>query len=126
MYRKEKNTESVCDSSALGVKQMESILPAPNIARKLGPSFKRKTKRRYLIRSGFVLVSLVFSFMIFSPSSPLYSNDHDNHRLQGEPKSSISFAGKLNRRLLQDETGAEATTEGTIENKESTKAANAR
>lgn len=111
MHRKEKNNvpvSNVSDNSGLGVGEMKSLLPAPNITRKFGPNFRRKTKHRYLIRSGFVLVTMVFSFVVLSPSSPLYSNNNDNHRHEDGPESSIPLAGKLSRRLLNTELSTEA------------------
>ena len=115
MYRKEKNNipvGNVSDNSGLGVREMKSLLPAPNITRRFGPNFKRKSKPSYLIRSGFVLVTMAFAFVVLSPKSPLYSNGNDNHRHQGGPESSIPLAGKLGRKLLQDlPTSTEAVNE---------------
>ena len=103
MYRKEKKTISTDtgrDTPELGMEERNSLLPAPSVTRRHGLHFRRRTRGRYVIRSGFVLLSMALSFLFFSPRSPLYANDQDNHS---------PHEGNLNRKLLQSTEAATAT-----------------
>ena len=78
---------------------METSLPTPSVARTgYGPHFRRKRlQRRFIARSGFVLLTMVFAYILLSPSSPLSSPSDDNH----DP------AGEIHRKLLQAGTPKE-------------------
>lgn len=81
------------DETGLSTNDGKSLLPSPNTTRKHGIRSKRRTRHRYLIRSGCVFVSMIFSFFFFSPRSPLYSYGPDNQ--------SPAHDGNFNRKLLQ-------------------------
>ena len=92
-------TAVASDEPGLCTSDGMSLLPSPNTTRKHGIHFKRRTRHRYLIRSGCVLVSMIFSFFFFSPRSPLYAYGPDNQ--------SPAHDGNFNRKLLQT---SESTT----------------
>ena len=95
MYRKEKHTFPIAASSGTSEMDMgktKSLLPSPSVTRRPATYFRRKRRQGYLLRSVFVLLSMAFSFLVFSPRSPLYAND-DNH----SPHAA-------HRRLLQTES----------------------
>ena len=94
--RKENRTVASAISSdepGLSTNDGKSLLPLPSTTRKHGTRSKRRTRHRYLIRSGCVFVSMIFSFFFFSPRSPLYSYGPDNQ--------SPAHDGNFNRKLLQ-------------------------
>ena len=115
MYRqKEDKTlvsadETSDTSSSLSMRASKPLLPEPNITRtRYGPRCKRKLRSTVFVRSGFVLVTMVFAFMFLSPNSPLRLGDDDNHRQGFRSEPSMSQA-HLHRRLLVEETAENAT-----------------
>ena len=98
-YKEDKTLVSADTSETSGL----SMLPAPNITRKrLGPQSKRKMRSTLLLRSGFVLLTMVFAYVFLSPKSPLHLSDDDNHGQGFRSEPSMSQA-HLHRRLLTDE-----------------------
>ena len=110
MYRKDKKTlPADVVTPQLGMGEKNSLLPTPSVTRRSNSHFRRRTKGRYLLRSGFVLLSMALSFLFLSPRSPLYANVQDNQS---------PHEGILNRKLLAAETteeGSGATEEPTNE-----------
>jgi hypothetical protein len=78
-------------ASTLNMRERKALLPTPCVSRRPGAHFKRR-RRNYLARSGFVFLSMVFTFFVFSPRSPFYANEVDNQS---------PHAGALHRKLLQ-------------------------
>lgn len=79
---------------------MKLLISEPNIIRKSEPNFKRKMKPCYLICSGFVLVTILFSFVALCLSSPPSSYSNGNHKNEGGHESAARLSGKLSRRLF--------------------------
>ena len=110
MNRNQGNRGSVLaessSSSRLNNRTMEPLLPTPNITRtRQGLNFNRRMRSRFLVCSGFVLLTMIFSYLLFSPSTRLYLNDNHGQGFNAELSAS-SQTGEIHRKLLQDEIGS--------------------
>lgn len=115
MYRAEKNgipDANVGESVGTPVKERMALPPALKITRRFRPNSKRNSTICFICFV-FVLVTIVFSCMIISPSLP--STEHVNDNRSQDPESSNLPTKKLSRKLLQSLPASDnETTMGTL------------
>ena len=110
MYRTEKNSISdanVGESIGNPVKQLMALPPALKVSRRFRPNSKRNSTVCFICFV-FVLVTIVFSCMIISPS--LQSTENVNDNRSQDPESSNLPAEQLSRKLLQSLPASDSDT----------------